>query len=216
MYSLLLMTALSTGSAAPACHWRHHYCDCYAYSHYACWCSGYGYWGGCHGCYGAYSWYSCYGCYGWSGYGYLGPGCYSAWGCSGCYHPSYSVYGVMPVAPTPPAEKRPAPEQQLPPPRETPKGQESTRASLTVELPADARLYVDGQLTRSASSRRQFITPPLNPGQAYYYDLQAEVIRDGQLVRVSRRVIVRPGQAVTTSFLELAGAPPATVRAAGR
>jgi uncharacterized protein (TIGR03000 family) len=91
-----------------------------------------------------------------------------------------------------------------------------TRASLTVELPADARLYVDGQPMKTSSSTRRFITPPLPRGKAYYYELQAEMVRDGQTVRVSRRVVVRPGDDLRTSFPELQDAAPATAKAAGR
>jgi uncharacterized protein (TIGR03000 family) len=216
MYSMVLMAALTTGSAAPDCHRCYSVCACACYG--VCWggwgCHGcYGGWG-CHGCYGGYSWSSCYGCYGsWACHGCYGPygcwgyGCYSAWGCHGCYGGVY----VAPSAPavTPPAGGSP----ELPPPRKTPpKSKESTRANLIVQLPADAKLFVDGQLTRTTSKTRYFVTPPLQPGQIYFYDLRAEVVRDGQTVSLSRRVIVRPGESVTTSFAEMQGAAAARVQ----
>jgi uncharacterized protein (TIGR03000 family) len=63
-----------------------------------------------------------------------------------------------------------------------------------VTLPADATLTVDGQRTRSTSSQRVFVSPPLQPGRSYTYTLQAQVVRDGQTLSVSREVPVRAGQ----------------------
>jgi uncharacterized protein (TIGR03000 family) len=111
-----------------------------------------------------------------------------------------------------------APGSELPPPTEKKgkSGTQETRANVLVELPADARLFVDGQAMKSTSARRSFITPPLEQGQAYYYDLRAEAVRDGQTVRISRRVVVRPGQSVNLSFPELEAGATATARAGSR
>ena len=46
-------------------------------------------------------------------------------------------------------------------------------ATLVVYLPADARLEVDGQLTRKTGEVRRFSTPPLEPGKRYRYELRA-------------------------------------------
>jgi uncharacterized protein (TIGR03000 family) len=75
-------------------------------------------------------------------------------------------------------------------------------ASLVVRLPADARLTIDGEATRSASGTRWFVSPPLEPGKTYHYDLQAEVMRGGKRLTETRRVAVRAGQvsAVTIAF----------------
>jgi uncharacterized protein (TIGR03000 family) len=67
-------------------------------------------------------------------------------------------------------------------------------ATLTVTLPADAQLRVDGQRTSSTSSRRVFVSPPLQPGRSYSYTLEAQVVRNGQTLSVSREVPVRAGQ----------------------
>jgi uncharacterized protein (TIGR03000 family) len=67
-------------------------------------------------------------------------------------------------------------------------------ANLRVNLPADAKLFVDGAPTRSTSSQRLLITPNLQPGREFHYTLRAEVVRDGQVQRVSQRVAVRAGR----------------------
>jgi uncharacterized protein (TIGR03000 family) len=78
------------------------------------------------------------------------------------------------------------------------KGTDESRAdapaTLIVTLPADARLTVDGNATRSTSGERAFITPPLPTDKDASYTLKAEIMRDGRPVAVSRRVTVRGGQ----------------------
>ena len=61
------------------------------------------------------------------------------------------------------------------------------------------------------STRRTFNTPQLASGQAYYYIVRAEMVRDGKTVSASKRVIVKAGQEVKASFNDLA--TEATVRA---
>jgi uncharacterized protein (TIGR03000 family) len=90
--------------------------------------------------------------------------------------------------------------------------QQSVRARLTVEVPAGAKLYVDGQPVKATSARRDFVTPPLQRGRAYYYELRAEVVRDGQTVGVNRRVIIRAGEEARAAFPELQGTPTTSVQ----
>ena len=41
---------------------------------------------------------------------------------------------------------------------------------------------------------RTMVSPELEAGQVYHYDLTAEVVRDGQTVRLTQAVTVRPGE----------------------
>jgi uncharacterized protein (TIGR03000 family) len=66
-------------------------------------------------------------------------------------------------------------------------------ATLTVHLPADAVLTIDGRRTTSTSSERTFVTPTLNPGEEFFYTLKAEVVRDGVTLNVTKRAYVRAG-----------------------
>jgi uncharacterized protein (TIGR03000 family) len=105
------------------------------------------------------------------------------------------------------------PEQGPAPKKE--EGKESAalnRASLIVELPADAKLYVDNQLTKASSERRVFNSPPLEEGQTYYYILRAEVIRDGKTLSETKRVLLHARDVVRASFSDLGTV--ATTRAA--
>ncbi len=86
--------------------------------------------------------------------------------------------------------------------------EEVSRAVLTVTVPADARVYLDNQLTRTANrATRTFITPSLEDGEEYAFTVRAEVVRDGAVQTESRRVIFRAGSKVTVSFPELERGP---------
>jgi uncharacterized protein (TIGR03000 family) len=79
-----------------------------------------------------------------------------------------------------------------------------TPAKLVVELPADAKLYVDDHLMKTSAARRAFNTPGLAQGQTYYYILRAEMEIDGKTVSETKRVLVRAGEEVKATFSELA------------
>ena len=214
MYSLVLMAALSTGPATvPDCHGCH---GCWGgYSCGGCWggcygCYGcYGCWGGysCCGCWGGYSdCYGCSGCYGcWGGYGYGYGGCQGWTGCYGGYPPAYYTppAGGMPPAGAPAGAAPTGGAETVPPPA---KGGEkkdevsSTRAKLIVEVPADAKLYIDDQLMKTPATRRVYSTPDLERGQLYYYMVRVEVVREGQKQTETKRVILRAGQEVRADF----------------
>jgi uncharacterized protein (TIGR03000 family) len=79
----------------------------------------------------------------------------------------------------------------------------SAPATITVTLPADAVLTVENEPTRLRGSRRVFETPAVGPGTDYSYTLRAEVIREGQPVRVSKTIFFRAGSSVTVDLVAL-------------
>lgn len=212
MYSVVLMAALTSGSATPDWGLRGNGCygGCYGSCYGGCFGGGglglrraHGCNGGCYGgCYGSHVVSSgCHGCYGsvpnWSCHG----GCYGYSGISP-YHP------IMPGI-----EKVPPPDIKK---KDEKKQDESTssRAMLVVELPANAKLYIDDQPMKTTSAKRTFQTPPLQPGQLYYYLVRVEVVRDGEVKTETRRVIIRPGEEARASFPNLES--PATTTAQAR
>ena len=76
----------------------------------------------------------------------------------------------------------------------------STSAKLVVELPANAKLYVDDVLVQAAAGVQTFNTPALEPGKAYFYLVRIEMMRDGQPLSETRRIIVRAGQVARAGF----------------
>jgi len=76
----------------------------------------------------------------------------------------------------------------------------SAPATLTVTLPADAKLTVDGTPTKSTSAVRSFVTPDLNPGKTYSYVLKAEYPKDDKMVTEEMVVKVQAGKETKISF----------------
>jgi len=181
MYSVVLMAALSTGGDAPA------------FGRHGCW--GGGCWGcyGCCGCWGG-CWGGCYGCW----------GCYGGWGGGYGYAYAAPVYGgygyasasplyAAPVIMTASAASYETPTVAPPP---------TDAARVVVDLPADAKLFVNDQPTKSTAARRVFQSPRLDPGSRYSYLLRAELQRDGKKYEQTKKISVRPGQETTASFTE--------------
>lgn len=75
-----------------------------------------------------------------------------------------------------------------------------SQATLIVSLPADAKLYIEDQPTSSVSSVRTFVSPTLEAGKNYFYNLRAEVVRDGKTISMTRQVTVHAGETINTSF----------------
>jgi uncharacterized protein (TIGR03000 family) len=59
-------------------------------------------------------------------------------------------------------------------------------AEITLNVPLDAIVFVDGQRTNTSGLSRRFVTPPLSSGQKYYYDVKVSWI-EGSRPRVYNR-----------------------------
>lgn len=68
--------------------------------------------------------------------------------------------------------------------------------TVVVQVPARARLYVNGKLTKSTSARRTFVTPLLSPGHPCNYDLKVEFERGDETVCIKRVIKVSAGATV--------------------
>jgi uncharacterized protein (TIGR03000 family) len=80
------------------------------------------------------------------------------------------------------------------------------QATVVVRLPADAELYLDGKKSNLASATRKFVTPKLEPGQDYFYVINARAVRQGKAVAQTKRVILRAGQEARVDFGDLVAA----------
>jgi uncharacterized protein (TIGR03000 family) len=83
-------------------------------------------------------------------------------------------------------------------------GQAPVVATVTVKLPADAKLLFNGVAAEGTGEVRTFTTPPLVIGQEYTYELTAEVLRDGAVQKITERAVIRAGQ-VTKVALTVSG-----------
>jgi uncharacterized protein (TIGR03000 family) len=154
-------------------------------------CHGGGLFGGhssCHGG-GLFSGHgSCHGggyCSG--GYG----GCCGGYGgaCTGSY--GGGCCGGAPIVPTAPIVPGPVPAK--PEAGKVGEVTSPTPATIVVNLPADAKLLVDGNTTKSISAERTFVSPALQPNNLYRYTLKAEFQKDGQTMSVTKVIEVRAG-----------------------
>jgi uncharacterized protein (TIGR03000 family) len=75
-----------------------------------------------------------------------------------------------------------------------------TTARVTVSLPSDARLWIENVECPLTSTVRSFTTPVLNPDQRYFYNVTMQVVRNGQTLRETQRVLVVPGQESNVAF----------------
>ena len=77
---------------------------------------------------------------------------------------------------------------------------EAAPARITITVPSDARVSIDGSMTVSTDTTRIFESPTLQVGKSYSYTFQAEFVRDGKEVVVTREVKVQAGTDVTVSL----------------
>jgi uncharacterized protein (TIGR03000 family) len=221
MYSVVLMVAMTGGGDVPAGLFNHGCCgggSCYGCYGGCYGCGGGGHHkrshGGCHGnCYGG-CYGNCYGgCYGCGGGGHhkharrshgCHGGCYGncCGGCygGGCYGSCYGggCYGGgcfgTPVAPPvfmPEEKGKKTPSTSV---------DSAAPATIVVNVPADARLTIDGEATTSTSTQRVFVSPTLNAGREYHYTLKAEFVKDGKVVKLSKEIAVRAGNETRVQF----------------
>lgn len=73
-------------------------------------------------------------------------------------------------------------------------------ALLDVRVPADAEVWLEGAKTQQTGDSRQFVSPPLKPGQDYHYEIKARWKQDGRDVEQTREVNVRAGGRVNVAF----------------
>jgi len=92
--------------------------------------------------------------------------------------------------------------------------EEVQTASLQLQVPADATVWLEGQRTTQKGTERQFVSPPLAPDKAYGYQLRVVWRENGREIQETRRLLVRAGDRQKIMFL--AGPNPETKLVAGR
>src|SRR5205085_10255984 len=121
----------------------------------------------------------------------------------------YYSPGMMPVDPTmaPPAGSMPAPAPETTvPPAPAPGSTTGMRADglLSVNVPDDAKIYVNGQATSSTGDTRQYVSRDLAAAYNYTYEVRAAVVGDGRTIEQVKKVDLRAGETAKVAF-DLAG-----------
>jgi uncharacterized protein (TIGR03000 family) len=166
--------------------------------------------------------YPWYGGYGYGGYGYY-PGYYDSWYYGDyaprAYYPGYSNYAATPdsYADTysyPPAAIAPqnpslaTVPQTLPPPNEN-------AIYIRVQVPRDAEVWFEDQLTTQKGPVRFFESPSLTPGRKYVYHIKARWTENGKVIEKSRDYEVYAGDKFSTDFTKMTDNAPAKPSPAG-
>ncbi len=92
------------------------------------------------------------------------------------------------VRPTRPADATLRSEPGAPAPGTSTYLRGTTNALLSVNVPADAKVFVNGTPTTSTGTYRQYISRNLQPGARYNYEVRVESIRDGQTVTETKSI----------------------------
>src|SRR4051812_35609485 len=139
----------------------------------------------------SFAWY-----YPWFAYYNYSHGPYANWMSGGGYA-TYSTYTGHPVMYRPYLNAGQAAAGAAGVPVATGPG-----ATITVAVPADARLLFNGVAATGTGLTRTFTTAGLQPGVDYAYDMTAERVVDGKTVTVvKKRVVIRSGDKTVVDLL---------------
>jgi uncharacterized protein (TIGR03000 family) len=72
----------------------------------------------------------------------------------------------------------------------------AAHAGIRILVPADAEVFIDGEPTTQKGSERLFMSPPLQAGKKYHYDILARWKDNGKPVERTRKVVVSGGVTV--------------------
>jgi uncharacterized protein (TIGR03000 family) len=155
-----------------------------------------------------------YGGWGWGG---LGPGYglydwgYPGWGYGGYYDGGYYApnYGVLPYnysndyAPYTATVTPLSGDLSFYPPDSSYGQLNNNTASIDVKVPVNAKLWFDGQKTSQTGSERLFVTPALEPGKTFSYEVRASWLSsDGKQETRTRTVEVHANQSTMVNFMD--------------
>ncbi len=73
-------------------------------------------------------------------------------------------------------------------------------AMLNVNVPAEAKIFVNGAETTSTGMQRQFVSRGLSAGNRYTYEVRAEMVRDGETVTETKSVTLGMGEQAQLAF----------------
>jgi uncharacterized protein (TIGR03000 family) len=91
-------------------------------------------------------------------------------------------------------------EQPPQPPADMPKLDDNA-VLIAVRVPDSAVIWFDGDKTTQTGSLREFITPPLEAGQKYTYEIKAQWMENGKEVSRTRQMDIYAGDRLMVNFL---------------
>lgn len=85
-------------------------------------------------------------------------------------------------------------------------GTNPNAVSVDVRVPANAELWFNGDKTQQRGTFRQFVSPPVDPGKSYTYDIRAKwTDQNGKEVDQNRTITVHAGDHLTVNLMNRQG-----------
>lgn len=81
--------------------------------------------------------------------------------------------------------------------------EDTASATIIVKVPADGRVYFNGDPTKQTGTTRTYSTPDLRRGKSYVYEVKAEVVRNAKSVTKAKEITVRAGETTQADFSDL-------------
>lgn len=79
------------------------------------------------------------------------------------------------------------------------------KARLTLNVPSDAVVTLNGSPMSTTGTERKFISPVLAGDGPYYYHIQVEVVRNGEKMTAESQQLVKQGRSYAVTFAEKEG-----------
>jgi uncharacterized protein (TIGR03000 family) len=80
-------------------------------------------------------------------------------------------------------------------------GADANAARVRVRVPPGTTVWFDGDRTSQTGTERNFVSPPLEPGRGYTYEVRARWMEGNRPMEDTRQVRVRAGETTTVDFL---------------
>ncbi|HLA86206.1 MAG TPA: cyclic lactone autoinducer peptide [Thermoguttaceae bacterium] len=115
--------------------------------------------------------------------------------------PAENTMPAPSVAPEMPSN--PVPANPVPPVSSNSSAGVPSRANsglLTVWVPANAKVYINGNETTTQGTRRRYVSNGLQSGLTYKYEVRAEVVRNGMVAEEQKTVYLTAGAAEGVAF----------------
>jgi uncharacterized protein (TIGR03000 family) len=125
-------------------------------------------------------------------------------GVCACYQPPVAV--VVPSTTVVPSYGTPVTPTPMTPPTETlpkPKAEaafEPNVARVLIKAPVEMVIRINGETIKHDQDEMTYRTPQLEMGQAYTYEVQTEIMKEGKPVKETKQVSVKAGQQTVMDF----------------
>lgn len=73
-------------------------------------------------------------------------------------------------------------------------------AIIRLRVLENAQVWIDGNATSQTGTSRPFVTPALDPGKDYSYEIRARWTDDGRTVEQTRKITVQSGDRMTVNL----------------